>query len=76
MARTKKGAPATVEAVEAPNPVGVVEVIAEAVPYKSDKYVVAWPIKVDGRRYAPGETVVLTDDQAAPFLSSGAVSRG
>lgn len=37
-------------------------------------YAVQWHIKTEGRRYAPGDTLDLTDDQAAPFLASGAIT--
>ena len=42
-------------------------------PNTPGQYVVAWHIKVNGTRYAPGDRVDLDDDVAAPFLKSGAI---
>lgn len=39
-------------------------------------FVVQWDIKVDGKRYAAGDTVNLGADDAARFLASGAVVEG
>lgn len=37
-------------------------------------YAVRWSIKVNGRRYADGDTADLTAEQAVPFLASGAIA--
>jgi hypothetical protein len=36
---------------------------------------VQWHIKTNGRRYGPGDDVALTEQQAAPFLASGAIEK-
>lgn len=36
-------------------------------------YVVQWAIKLDGKRYGIGDDVQMTEEQAAPFLASGAI---
>jgi hypothetical protein len=75
MARPKKTEQATVEAVEPQESTTVIEVIEDIiVPVKAGSYVAAWAIKTGGKRYAVGDTVELTDDQAAPFLASGAIT--
>jgi hypothetical protein len=38
------------------------------------QYVLQWAIKTGGVRYAIGDVVTLTADQAAPFLASGAIT--
>jgi hypothetical protein len=38
-------------------------------------YMVQWHIKTNGRRYGPGDDVALTEQQAAPFLASGAIEK-
>jgi hypothetical protein len=85
MARNKN-TPATVEAVEALQPEGVetVETVEqEAAPAtveekpkgKAGKYVVQWHIKAEGKRYAPGDSVELSDELAAAFVSTGAIAK-
>jgi uncharacterized membrane protein len=75
MARPKKTEQATVEAVEPKESTTVIEVIEDiVVPAKPGVYLVAWAIKTGGKRYATGDTVELTDEQAAPFLASGAIT--
>lgn len=36
-------------------------------------YVVQWAIKLDGKRYAIGDQIDISDSQAAPFVASGAI---
>lgn len=36
-------------------------------------YVVQWAIKLDGKRYAIGDHIDISDSQAAPFVASGAI---
>jgi predicted phage tail protein len=38
-----------------------------------DSLTVAWHIKVDGKRYGPGDTIDIDDATAAPLLASGAI---
>jgi hypothetical protein len=37
-------------------------------------YDVVWGIKHRGTRYEPGEQADLTDDEAAPFVATGAIA--
>ncbi len=72
---TKKQAQAaevveTVEAIETAQPEGV-----ETVEQAPGQYVVAWHIKANGQRFAPGDVVDLDEATAAPFLASGAIAK-
>jgi predicted phage tail protein len=67
---TKKKAD-TVEAVEADQPEGVITTEQAA-----GAYVVQWHVKAGGKRHAPGDTVDLDDNTAAPLLASGAIVKG
>lgn len=35
---------------------------------------VVFPVEVDQTRYAPGERIALTEEQAAPLLAVGAIT--
>lgn len=72
MGRPKKEQTDSVEMVE-PAEAAETGDIAEIV---SGAFVVQWDIKVDGKRYAAGDTVNLNADDAARFLASGAVVEG
>lgn len=38
------------------------------------QYLVVWHVKVDGRRYAPGDRVSVPEDIAARLLAVGAIA--
>lgn len=86
-APAKQAAPAvqadTVEAVEQQDQ-GTVETVtaidqdnqadaAEEDEPAATGYVVQWAIKLDGKRYAIGDQIDISDSQAAPFVASGAI---
>lgn len=63
MARTKKtGQEATAAAQEA----------SDSAP--GTAYTVVWHVKADGRLYAPGDQVALTEADAQRLLASGAIA--
>jgi uncharacterized OB-fold protein len=85
-APAKQAAPAvqadTVEAVEQQDQgtVETVTAIDQADAAEEDEpaaaatgYVVQWAIKLDGKRYAIGDHIDISDSQAAPFVASGAI---
>jgi uncharacterized OB-fold protein len=85
-APAKQAAPAvqadTVEAVEQQDQ-GTVETVTaidqgdaaeEGEPAAATGYVVQWAIKLDGKRYAIGDHIDISDSQAAPFVASGAIT--
>ena len=80
MSRNKNTAPSeakpdTVEGTEQAAPAGVETVEADAPSEaKPEGYTVVWHIKTGGKRYAPGDTIDLDGDTAAPFLKSGAIT--
>jgi len=73
MGRPRKN-PIAAEAADMAEPAQVEQVETFVEPAQpAGAYVVQWAIKVNGVRYAPGDTVDLSKELAAPFLASGAI---